>query len=162
MKKIGIYLSVGPHAGGSFQYCLSVIKNLKNLNKKKYKIVAITNNVVWKKLLPKHFSIVLLEKASFSKKYVHYLNYFLFSDILIKKFNHYFDNDIKTINHLKCDLMIFPSQEDLSFKIYSKSLTTIHDLMHKYETRFREFNFIEKFRRNIQYQRICDSSLEFL
>ena len=54
--------------------------------------------------------------------------------------------------------MIFPSQEDLSFKIYSKSLTTIHDLMHKYETRFREFNFIEKFRRNIQYQRICDSS----
>ena len=47
MKKIGIYLSVGPHAGGSFQYCLSVIKNLKNLNKK-YKIVAITNNVVWK------------------------------------------------------------------------------------------------------------------
>ena len=67
MKKIGIYLSVGPHAGGSFQYCLSVIKNLKNLNKKKYKIVAITNNVVWKKLLPKHFSIVLLEKASFQK-----------------------------------------------------------------------------------------------
>ena len=54
--------------------------------------------------------------------------------------------------------MIFPSQEDLTFKIYSKSLTTIHDLMHKYETRFREFNFIEKFRRNIQYQRICDSS----
>ena len=31
MKKIGLYLSVGPRAGGSFQYCLSVIKYLQNL-----------------------------------------------------------------------------------------------------------------------------------
>ena len=38
MKKIGLYLSVGPQSGGSFQYCLSVLKYLQSLNSKLYKL----------------------------------------------------------------------------------------------------------------------------
>ena len=34
MKKIGLYLSVGSQSGGSFQYCLSVLKYLQSLNSK--------------------------------------------------------------------------------------------------------------------------------
>ena len=51
MKKIGLYLSVGPHSGGSFQYCLSVIKYLKKLDTNKYKIIAFTSKNIWKKRL---------------------------------------------------------------------------------------------------------------
>ena len=50
MKKIGVYLSVGPHAGGSFQYCLSVLKYLESLDKKKVKILAFVNNKAWDKI----------------------------------------------------------------------------------------------------------------
>ena len=48
MKKIGLYLSAGPHSGGSFQYCLTVIKNLKFLDKKKYRIITFITNKIWR------------------------------------------------------------------------------------------------------------------
>ena len=38
MKNIGVYLSIGPHAGGSYQYCLSIIDAISNIKKKRYKI----------------------------------------------------------------------------------------------------------------------------
>jgi len=34
MKNIGVYLSIGPHAGGSYQYCLSIIDAISNIKKK--------------------------------------------------------------------------------------------------------------------------------
>ena len=37
MKKIGIYLSSSPYSGGSFQYTLTLLKNIKQLDKKNMK-----------------------------------------------------------------------------------------------------------------------------
>ena len=62
MKKIGLYLSVLPHSGGSFQYCLTLIKNMKKLDKKKYKIQVFLNSKIWKKYLPTNFSVIELKK----------------------------------------------------------------------------------------------------
>ena len=51
-------------------------------------------------------------------------------------------------------LVIFPTQDDNSFKIKSKTLTTIWDLMHIYEGQFAEYTK-RKARRDRKYQNIC-------
>ena len=66
------------------------------------------------------------------------------------------DPHIRTINQEQCDLVIFPTQDDNSFKINSRTLTTIWDLMHIYEGQFAEYTNKEKARRNRKYQNICN------
>ena len=157
MKKIGLYLSVGPHSGGSFQYCLSVIKYLKKLDTNKYKIIAFTSKNIWKKRLDRKFKIIKLEKNLISERILNYLTIFIptnISKILYNKFS----LNIQKINNSKCDYILFPSQENLSSKIKIKSITTIHDLMHRYEKKFKEYNFIERLRRNYFYNDICKNS----
>ena len=157
MKIIGLYLSVGPRSGGSFQYCLSVIKYLKNLNKNKYKILIFTTNDIWKKKLDKKFKIIKLDKSKIPERILNYLAFFLPTNICKILYN-IFSLNIKTINNSGCDYILFPSQENLSSKIKIKSITTIHDLMHRYEKRFREYSLVERFKRNYFYNEICKNS----
>ena len=140
-EKIGLYLSVGPRAGGSFQYCLSVIKYLQNLDNSNYEIIVFSTNEIWKKRLNKKFKIVKLTKINILERILNYLNIFIpskFSKFLFNKFS----LNIRTINNTKCDYILFPSQENLSSKIKIKSITTIHDLMHIYEKRFKNIAFM--------------------
>ena len=157
MKKIGLYLSVGPRAGGSYQYCLSVIKYLQNLDSNNYEIIAFITNEVWNKKLNKKIKIVKLNKSKFLDKVLNYLSIFLPSNIgkiLYDKFS----QNIEIINNSKCDYILFPSQENLSSKIKIKSITTIHDLMHRYEKEFKEYNLFERFKRDYYYSQICKNS----
>ena len=85
MKKIGIYLSSSPYSGGSFQYTLTLLKNIKQLDKKKYEINVFINNKIWKKYLPKNFITVELKKNSIIDNYLNYISLFLFSKKIFKK-----------------------------------------------------------------------------
>ena len=162
MKKIGIYLSVGPYSGGSFQYSVSIINHLKKLNKKKYKIIAFISNKVWTKYVPKNFKIIKIKNKNLFIKFLNYLNLIILSNKLLKVINNRFDKNINSINKENCDFVIFPSQENLSSKIYAKSITSIHDLMHRYEHKFKEYNFLEKIRRDHKYVNICKYSDKIL
>ena len=162
MKKIGIYLSVGPYSGGSFQYSVSIINHLKKLNKKKYKIIAFISNKVWTKYVPKNFKIIKIKNKNLFIKLLNYLNLIILSNKLLKVINNRFDKNINSINKENCDIIIFPSQENLSSKIYAKSITSIHDLMHRYESKFKEYNFFEKIRRDYKYVNICKYSDKIL
>ncbi len=159
MKKVGLYLSVLPHSGGSFQYCLTLIKNMKKLDKKKYKIQVFLNSKIWKKYLPTNFSVIELKKNSIFDNYLNYLGLLFFSKKSYKNFCNFLSPKINQINKAECDLMIFPSQEELSSKVFAKSITTIHDLMHKYEKNFKEYSFIKKLRRDFYYSKICENSM---
>lgn len=159
MKKIGLYLSVLPHSGGSFQYCLTLIKNMKKLDKKKYKIQLFINSKIWKKYLPTNFSVIELKKNSIFDNYLNYLSLLFFSKKSYKNVCNFLSPKINQINKAKCDLMIFPSQEEMASKVFAKSITTIHDLMHKYEKNFKEYSFIEKLRRDFYYSKICENSM---
>ena len=158
MKTIGLYLSTSPQSGGSFQYCLSTIKNIKKLDKKKYKIKVFANNKLWKKYLSKNFKIIELKKNSFFDNCLNYLGLLIYSKKFFKKICNILSKKINQINKEKCDLIIFPSQEEMSSKIFAKSVSTIHDLMHRYEPQFKEYSFIEKIRRDFFYNKICKNS----
>tara|TARA_Y100000590_G_scaffold437243_1_gene558682 strand:- start:42 stop:1190 length:1149 start_codon:yes stop_codon:yes gene_type:complete len=155
MKKIGLYLSVGPHSGGSYQYCLSVIKYLRNLDKKLYKIKVFTTKRKWKNRFNDNFKIINLNKETIIDKYLNYLCFFLPNNISKIIFD-YLNPNIKILNNSGCDLIIFPSQEHISSKINVKSITTIHDLMHRYERRFKEYDFFTFLKRDYFYKQICN------
>ncbi len=161
MKKIGLYLSVGPQSGGSFQYCLSVLKYLQSLNSKLYKIQVFISNDAWKNRLSKNFDLTILKKKKFFEKYLNYFGFFL-PNVINKIFFNFFSSNVKILNDSNCEVIIFPSQEDISSKIKIKSITTVHDLMHRYETRFKEYGIISRIKRDYFYKSICQNSSKII
>ena len=62
---------------------------------------------------------------------------------------------VRKVNRSKCDIVIFPAQDSASYQISKKSITTIHDLMHKYEPQFGDYGLIESRVRNLHYAAMC-------
>ena len=156
MKQIGILLTSPKEVGGIYQYSLSVIEALNLLyKKKKFKIRYYYSDKLWEKELPKKADKVFIYKGIIKKilrKCVYTiisknLRYFFLNEIL--------HEEVKIINKSNCDLVIFPSQNITSYQVNKKTISTIHDLMHIYESRFSEYTkkIIEQ--RDLHYQRIC-------
>ena len=158
MKKIGIYLVEGKKIGGAWQICLNFLEALKKLDKKKFKIYLFQEENIWSKYTSKNVKKIKVKRNKFAKLLTTIFSRFISNKRLINYFSHLCDSHIKLINKQNCDLIIFPNQDDNSFKVKSKSLTTIWDLMHIYEDRFAEYTKKEKLRRDRKYQRICDHS----
>ena len=110
MIKIGVYLSVGPHAGGSFQYCLSVIKNLNLINKKKYKIIIFTNKNFWINRLNSKYKIIKLDSNNFLGQIINYF-YFLLKPLkLFKTVNNLFCKNVRKMNNSFFNLFFMPKR----------------------------------------------------
>ena len=161
MKKIGLYLSVGPRSGGSFQYCLSVIKYLHSFDSKNYKIKAFIFDDLWKNKLNKNIDLIKLDKISILGKFLNFISFF-FPDIINKILYNFFHPNIKILNNSGCDVIIFPSQEGLSSKIKINSITMVHDLMHRYEAKFEEYKIISRIKRDYLYKAICKNSSKII
>ena len=156
MNKIGILLTSPKEVGGIYQYSLSVIEALNLLQKKrKFKVEYYYSDKHWEKHIPKNSKKIYIHKGLlkkilrrliyliFSKKYY----YFIFREFLYE--------EVKILNQSNCKIIIFPSQNITSYQINKKSLSTIHDLMHRYEHQFSEYTNKIILERDIHYQNIC-------
>ena len=162
MKNIGVYLSIGPHAGGSYQYCLSIIDAISNIKKKDIKFTFFIFDKKWKKALPLNSKIIRLKKNYFSERIINFLKLLNLPIKLHKLVCFLVSKRIQTINYSGCSHLIFPSQEDESINISLDSITTIHDLMHRYERNYEEYNDIEYNKRELSYLRISKYSNKVL
>ncbi len=156
MNKIGILLTSPKEVGGIYQYSLSVIEALNLLNKKKrIKVEYYYSDKHWEKHLPKISKGIYIRKGFFKKILRKFIS-IIFSNntryLILKEF---LNEEVKVLNKSKCDLIIFPSQNITSYQVNKKSLSTIHDLMHKYEYRFSEYTNEIISQRDIHYQNIC-------
>lgn len=139
MKRIGLFLHCLPGFGGTFQYNQSVLHSLCNFPSNQFEIVVAYIHKEWEsylrdlpikvvKLPKKHWAQNLEQKWK-SKG----LSYSLWKDLT---------GDIHPIGSIlkeqDCDLWIFPSQDSYTFQLDVPALGTIHDLMHRYESRFPE------------------------
>ncbi len=154
-KKIGIYLLEKKNIGGAWQINLMMLSALKKLIIKDYKIVIFQQEKIWSKYLSPNIEIINLKRKLFPKILTTILCRIVKSKKIISYLSDLLDPHIQKINNSKCDLVIFPTQDDNSFKIKSKTLTTIWDLMHIYEGHFAEYTKKEKVRRDRKYQNIC-------
>ena len=154
-KKIGIYLVESKKIGGAWQINLMMLHALNKLVGENYKIIIFQEEKVWSKYLSPDIKVINLKRKLIPKIFTTIIARMIKSKKIISFFSNLLDPHIKKINDAKCDLVIFPTQDDNSFKINSKSLTTIWDLMHIYEGQFAEYSKKEKARRDRKYQNIC-------
>ena len=164
MKKIGVYLGMEPYGGGAFQYDQSILSALKSLPEEEYKVVAFYEKDLWKEYLS---AFPFLTKKVYTRRQlfdvpgaliwkaaVHGLCDLADLRVLlmkVSKFSKQFDEEDLV-------LIIFPAQEMLSAVVKTKSISVIHDLMHRYE-KFPEAASPEQVRgREICYKNICKAS----
>jgi len=152
---IGLYLSTEPQGGGTYQYNLSIISALELLEKSEYKITVFCHNKDWCFILPRNFNIVLKKKYIFLSGLARIYRMIDTSTESLRRFATFFYPIVKTVNLSDCDIIICPSQDALSYQTTKKVLSTIHDLMHKYESSFDEYKNGEYDRREKHYSMMC-------
>ena len=155
MKNIGVYLNSEPFGGGTYQYNLSIIEALSFLNQKEYSVDTFSHSKKWKKILPKHFNNYVVTKPIILRLFWKFFRLIFNNPEFQIRFASIFNPVIKKINESKCDLVIYPSQDIISYQTNKKSLSTIHDLMHRYEPHFAEYQDGTYNFREIHYKMIC-------
>lgn len=156
MKKIGLFLDIRGEGGGAFQYSLSVLHALEKLASS-YEIVIVYTNEHWTRhITHKQYTTIYKEQpawlsfAQLAWRKVG-LPFFLWRDLVA-----YFMPFQRFLLKQQCDIWIFPAQDSMAYMLPVNALSTIHDLMHRYESQFPE---VSGFRlREYHYKAICKIS----
>jgi len=162
-KKIGVYLSVPPYVGGSFQYNQSILEAMNSLNHNEYDVFVLYRELLWEEYLqgfnfnkiyvPYHKWLNILGGAGI--RLFTYLNYDVAA---IRKIYSKIHTVSRQIDALNLDLVIFPAQEMLPAIVKTPSIAVIHDLMHRYE-KFPEISSAKEYRtREYNYRNMCKSA----
>jgi len=155
MIHIGIYLASEPYGGGTYQYNLSVVHALESLDKTKYKTTAFYHNEDWNKTIPNSFNRVISGRPLALRALGRIYKMTNTTAEGLKRFASVFNPIVRKINSSDCDIVIYPSQDAASYQTNKKSLSTIHDLMHRYERHFEEYQNGEYDRREKHYSMMC-------
>jgi glycosyltransferase involved in cell wall biosynthesis len=158
-KKIGLFLFSDPYGGGAFQYSQSILHAALALPQNEYEVVVACAEDAWQCQLPSNSIKVLQLKRLGLLWRLFSGRLWLLSGIplsLLRKYSHLLNTAIPKIIKENCALWIFPSQDTWSYLLPVKSLSTIHDLMHRYERRFPEVSGGLNFhKREIHYKNVC-------
>ena len=155
MKKVGLYLD-SVITGGTFQYNISILDAFLSFPKDRFNtIIAYTSNL-WKLYLQKeNISAIRLERTLLSRLWFQTRTPLW----LWKNTGKYFDTFTKSFIQQECDLWVFPSQDIWSYSLPVPALSTVHDLMHRYEKKFPEASSKTEYKsREKHYSRTCGKS----
>ena len=158
-KKIGLFLFSEPYGGGAFQYSQSILQAALALPQNEYEVIVACAENAWLSQLPSNSIKVLQVKRLGLLWRLLSGRLWLLSGIplpLLRKYSHLLNAAIPKIIKEDCVLWIFPSQDTWSYLLPVKSLSTIHDLMHRYERRFPEVSGSLNFhKRERHYKNVC-------
>jgi glycosyltransferase involved in cell wall biosynthesis len=157
MYKIGLFLHSEPYSGGTFQYNQAMIEAVSQMSKNKYKIIIVYTQVIWKEYLDKYDIEAIYVPRSIYSRAIHKLFHeFSMSLNICRRIGSKLDPFIRKIVGYECDLWIFPSQDMFSYILPVLALSTIHDLMHRYEPSFPEVSANSEYeRREKHYSSMC-------
>ncbi len=158
-KKIGLFLFAEPYGGGAFQYSQSILRAALTLPQNEYEVVVACAEDAWQSQLPSNSIKVLRVKRLGLLWRLLSGRLWLLSGIplpLLRRYSHLLNTTIPKIIKEDCDLWIFPSQDTWSYILPVRSLSVIHDLMHRYEKRFPEVSGSLNFnKRERHYKNVC-------
>jgi glycosyltransferase involved in cell wall biosynthesis len=139
MKSVGLFLGVEPSAGGMFQYAQSVLEGLRYSQAKGCRVeVAYVNNL-WKPILAAYpFSAIQVQKGYLGLRIASLIMVLRLTGSVSRTLARYMNPIPVQLERLGCDLWIFPAQDALSYQVNLPVVTSIHDLMHRYEPDFPE------------------------
>ena len=156
--KLGVYLESTPQGGGTYQYNLSILDSLSSYDSSLYIVTVFYLDRGWEKILHNNFKKVHVSNPLFFRGLGKLYKFLDKSKNGLRRSSMIFNPIVSTINKSDCDLIIFPSQDALSYQVNKKSLSSIHDLMHRYEPEFQEYKNGEYERREKHYSLMCKFS----
>ena len=156
-KKIGLYLDAGPACGGTYQYNHLMLEALIELPISEYDRVVFYGSSHWEPILKRNHikgKLVSIPRAwQIIAGAWRRLGLPLNLWHGLAKCGHPL---AKAMLNEQCDLWLFPSQDAYAYLMPVPSLAAVHDLMHRYETRFPEVGNKKEFaRREYHYQNTC-------
>ena len=143
MYRIGIYLALEPHVGGSYQYWYSVIQALTSFDRSQFDIYGIYEDDKWRDILDhngvKGVKLLFNENKSVVYHWIEKIYWKLNSELLFDMLSgfSYSRKSIRTLRKLKLDIILSDSTV-LAKHVHTRSMIPIHDLMHRYEREIPE------------------------
>jgi len=155
MKRIAIYIDSRYNQGGTYQYTKSLIYALNSLSGKNFSLSLLYTDQSWETYLNSFTDAdcIKINKSPFlNRLYQFFISLGLFR--IVKFLAGKLDGEIKLINKLNFDSVIFPAGDTIAILVNTGVIGAIHDLMHRYERRFKESGgfFRYRFRENYYKQ----------
>ena len=156
-KKVGLFLGSVPTDGGAYQYSLSMLAAIVKLSEQGYDTVVVCTNRHWSEYLGRHpLPVVFRPNTALQQLMLKCVKF----AVLPLTFWRSICTRVSPIAHAlverRCDVWIFPSQDEWAYAVPVNALGTIHDLMHRYESRFPEVSSWGKYiRRELHYRKLC-------
>ncbi|MES2883811.1 MAG: glycosyltransferase family 1 protein [Pseudomonadota bacterium] len=145
--RIGIYLSCLRHDGGTHQYAQSLLEALALLPVSEYETVALCTTPEWQSLAARFGVQSQLTRVVYAEKALStiWLRGHLPASLWQQTVAH-----CQTAYHaaraLGCTLWLFPAHDRWSYLWPLPSIPSVHDLMHRYESRFPEVGHVRHLR----------------
>ncbi len=153
VKKIGLYLEVEPHFGGTFQISQSMLDALAALPTDRFSAVVGYTSGQWLPYLEEYdLEAVLIPTGRWSRAVGLGWTLAGLPMGIWRKITPLVHPLAQALLREQCDLWIFPSYDLRSYQFPVPALVSIHDLMYRYEKRFPEsgsrWNYYNKDRIN--------------
>ena len=158
MRRIGLYLGFPPEGGGAFQYAQSVLSALMALPDDRYRIVVAYSHPAWGPRLDAcHADVERIHiREGWLDKTVRNGLRFGFPLRLWRALAPLIHPLTRRLQRAACNLWLFPAQDVWTYAITVPAIGVVHDLMHRYESRFPEVSAFGLFRRRERhYRRLC-------
>lgn len=139
MRRLGLYLSTTPEMGGAHQYNLAVLSAVTPLSAEGWGLTAFIAAPIWRELVPESFDIVDLRPPAFLLRLASGGWGRLARTPAGSRRAGRLLPPTLTINRSGCDLVLFPAQELEACQLKLPTLVAVHDLMHRYEPQFAEY-----------------------
>ncbi len=139
MKKIALYIDVDFQGSGVSQYNKALLNALIALSSKNRSITVIYTRKCWENHVnrfPQIKSVFLKNNKLLNQLYQLFISIGL--HFIAKKIAQNLDSRVAFIENNIFDFIIFPSGDTIACLVNSNVICTIHDLMHRYERRFKE------------------------
>lgn len=136
MKNICIFVDVEYGSGGTFQYNQQILNALLALPADEYKVLVFYVDDAWATLIP---DIVDKKKISYprNQKILFKSLFGLGAPDFIMRLL-FLMSPLRALSNPTFDLILFPSQDLAGLFLSRNSVNVVHDLMHRYERRFKE------------------------
>ena len=163
MYYIGIEIEGKTNNGGSYQFWLSMLKALSQLNSQKYHISVYSSDIKWVQIA-KSMSLNVIHlnqtRSWFNKRI--YNNYWTFRYLpligrLLSVLYKYFDCNVRIIRKNTPDFWISQVVDGVSDVLKIPAMVPVFDLMHRYEPNFSEVSNEFKLREKL-YKHQCQKA----
>ena len=155
--KVGLFLASVPTDGGAYQYSLSMLTAIAALAERGYDIVVVCTNEHWREHLRRYdLPVIFKPVTAFQQLMVKCVKFNVVPLRLWRSICMRISPVARVLVEQRCQLWVFPSQDEWAYVAPVNALATIHDLMHRYESRFPEVSSWGKYaRRELHYRKLC-------